>query len=384
MINSNQKIDLLFWTALTVAVLLLILFFGLRPKGIRFENPVRLIPGEGVIVFRKNGIAFVDDVSSARVLHPGGELTIEMAVRAGDVGERGFNCLLMIHDGNDRQQLIVGQWGSAVIVMNGDDYDHTRRLPRLSAKDALSTEKVRLLTITASAKGTRLYVDGVLAGVDKDWQLTVPNQGKPVRLILGNSLKGKNSWIGEFYGLAIYTRALSGGMVKRHRDQWDQGVGFSIDEKEDLLLSYTFKAKIGNWVQDQSGANQPLIIPARPIVLAKTFLSPPWHRFKLNRSFLFDTVLNVVGFIPLGVVLYGWLRQTGLFTIRHNAWATVMLCSVLSFCIEILQAWIPTRSSSLMDWFMNTMGAWLGVWLVARASHSKWALTFIRPEPPSA
>ena len=95
-------------------------------------------------------------------------------------------------------------------------------------------------------------------------------------------------------------------------------------------MRYTFEAQIGDSVPDQSGGNHPIQIPTRPIVLEKTFLLPPWHQFKLNRSFLFDTILNVIGFIPLGAVLYGWLRQTGLFTGRNNAWATLMMCSILS------------------------------------------------------
>ena len=64
--NPNKKIDMLFWTTLTAAVLLAILFFGLRPKGMRFENAVRMIPVKGAIAFEKNGIAFADDVSSVR------------------------------------------------------------------------------------------------------------------------------------------------------------------------------------------------------------------------------------------------------------------------------------------------------------------------------
>ena len=108
MTNPNEKIDILFWAALTAAVLLIILFFGLRPKGLRFENAVSLIPEKGAIAFDKNGIAFVDDASSARQSHLAGELTIEMAVLAGNVSGRGFRSLLMMHDGSDRHQLIGG------------------------------------------------------------------------------------------------------------------------------------------------------------------------------------------------------------------------------------------------------------------------------------
>lgn len=375
MTTPEKKIDLLFWTTLTAAVLLVVLFFGLRPKGMQFENPVSLIPGKGAIVFGKNGIAFADDVSTVRQSDPFGELTIEMAVLAANVHRRGFGSLLMMHDGSDSRQLIVGQWESSIIVMNGNDYDHTRRLPRLTVKDVFSTEKIKILTITASAKGTYFYIDGGLAGANKDWQLTVPDQGNQLRLILGNSVTGKGSWTGEIYGLAVYGTALPAETVNRHYERWGQGAAFTPDGKNDLRLLYTFNGQAGRLVPDKSEGNQPLQIPKRAIVLKKTFLSAPWHQFKFNRSFLVDTILNLIGFIPMGAVLYGWLRQTGLFTGRNSAWATLVICSIFSLCIEILQAWMPTRSSSLMDWSMNTLGAWLGIWLFARAMKAGWVKT---------
>ena len=122
MTSPNEKIDMLFWTTLAAAMLLVILFFGLRPKGMRFENAVRPIPEKGAIAFGKNGIAYVDDVSIARNSNPVNELTIEMPVLAGDVSRRGFGSLLMMHDGSDRRQLIVGQWESAMQYTSSTTY----------------------------------------------------------------------------------------------------------------------------------------------------------------------------------------------------------------------------------------------------------------------
>ena len=371
MTNPNEKMDILFRTALTAAVLLIILFFGLRPKGMRWDNAVHWLPGKGAIAFERNGIAFVDDFHNARKTSTTDALSIELAVRAGSISKRGFGSLLMMHDGSDHRQLIVGQWESSIIVMNGNDYDHTRRLPRLSVKDAFSTEKIKFITITASAKATQLYIDGGLVGAVQGWQLIVPDQARQLRLILGNSANAKNSWIGEIYGLAVYEMALAAETVKRNYDRYVQEGSFTPDGKNDLLLLYSFREQGGNLVPDQSGGNQPLKIPIRPIVLKKTFLSAPWHQFKLSRSFFVDTILNVIGFIPMGAVLFGWMKQTNLFTGRYNVWATLISCSMLSLGIEVLQAWIPTRSSSLLDFAMNTLGAWMGIFLFDRILRAK-------------
>jgi VanZ family protein len=55
---------------------------------------------------------------------------------------------------------------------------------------------------------------------------------------------------------------------------------------------------------------------------------------------------------------------------RHPGLMTVILCMLLSLTIELLQAWIPTRVSSLMDLILNTLGAGIGIGL--------WSLAGVR------
>jgi VanZ family protein len=256
--------------------------------------------------------------------------------------------------------------------MNGNDYDHTRKLPRLSVKDVFSTEKIRLVTISAGRKGTRLYVDGLLIGADQSWQLVVPKQGKKLRLVVGNSVTGRQSWIGEIHGLALYGKSLSPEKVEHHFDGWTHEGRFPIDTMEDPLVLYSFAGRQGNQVQEQSSLNHALQIPLRPIVLEKVFLSPPWHDFKADRSFFVDAALNFIGFIPLGAVLFGWLKTSPSGFGLHVNLTIVAFCFLLSLGMELLQAWMPTRSSSFLDLTLNTLGAWLGMYLFERTMKIKW------------
>jgi glycopeptide antibiotics resistance protein len=74
-------------------------------------------------------------------------------------------------------------------------------------------------------------------------------------------------------------------------------------------------------------------------------------------------LFNIVGFIPLGAVLYGFLQSYSRPFNSHKKFIAVTLCMILSLGIELGQAWIPARTSSLMDLILNTFGAWLGVGL---------------------
>src|SRR5258706_1153689 len=84
------------------------------------------------------------------------------------------------------------------------------------------------------------------------------------------------------------------------------------------------------------------------------FLTAP-----LPRSILaFDVVANVIGYVPLGflavLAAYPWLR-------RRRALASAFALSVsLSFVLESLQGYLPTRSASNLDLLANAAGGSLG------------------------
>ncbi len=62
------------------------------------------------------------------------------------------------------------------------------------------------------------------------------------------------------------------------------------------------------------------------------------------------------GFVPLGVALMLVLGRRGRLTDGRALLATVALCFVFSLAIEVAQAWVPSRSSNLLDLVLNTVG----------------------------
>ncbi len=73
---------------------------------------------------------------------------------------------------------------------------------------------------------------------------------------------------------------------------------------------------------------------------------------------VFDVVANIIGYMPLGflavLAVYPWLR-------RSYALAFGLACSAsLSFVLESLQLYLPTRTSSNLDLLANTVGGAAG------------------------
>jgi VanZ family protein len=88
-----------------------------------------------------------------------------------------------------------------------------------------------------------------------------------------------------------------------------------------------------------------------------SFLTHPWTRYWSG----FDVVSNLLGYAPLGFWLTlgalrsGWHRGA----VRNSA----MVAAALSFVLESLQSYLPTRVPSLLDFALNTLGASAGAML---------------------
>lgn len=332
------------------------------PKDFYFSNDVTWITEQPGIRFGRYGIAYTDLIKEL-MKNDDSEtngFSIEIVLKPVSYHKYGVNFILGLHNGKDSDQLLIWQWHSSIIVMNGDDYDHRRKTKRIAVKLTSVHPKKRFITITTGKDGTNVYLDGIVIRTKKDMILKIPEGGK-TRLILGNSVYGRHSWKGDIYGLAFYRKILSDHDAAIHFDQWFKNQNFMFLQKYNPAVLYLFDEKGGRSVFDHAGGNLDLKIPSMMQILDKRILSLKLDRFNLNSGFIKDLIINFAGFIPLGFIFIATFVKAGGFFERHSALITVILCLTVSLTIEISQAWIPSRSSDCLDSILNILGALLGV-----------------------
>ena len=127
------------------------------------------------------------------------------------------------------------------------------------------------------------------------------------------------------------------------------------------------------------------LVPAAMVVVAYASLYPfagwqwpagaaavelmrlPWPRF--NPAF--DVWANLIGYMPLGalVALRLLLGERG---VAASVALAAILCSGLSYGLEVTQHLIPGRVPSVLDWLLNSGGALLGALLVTLGTARGW------------
>jgi hypothetical protein len=341
---------------LLVAVLSAVFFFGLRPNGYDFSNHATRLPDPGGLRFEKYAIAYTDPFAEG--LHAR-EFSIQIVFRPTNFFQDGFNFIAVLHDGDDRRQLLMAQWRSYIVFMNGDDYDHRRKTKRIYVDAAQLPTGPLSLTVTSGENGTRLYCGGALVQEDRELRLTLPGDPR-TRLLLANSAYGMHPWEGEIYRLAIHGVALEGRAIASDLPRSDQGFPLTQGMKERTLLLYCFDEKTGRRVLDHACGSHHLFIPQRMDPPARRILAPEWGILEHGRGGVQDIVLNLIGFVPLGFFLSAVLNRSGGRFSRRGVLIAVVLGFSVSLFIEIVQAWIPSRSSSMSDLLLNTLGTWLG------------------------
>jgi VanZ family protein len=105
---------------------------------------------------------------------------------------------------------------------------------------------------------------------------------------------------------------------------------------------------------------------------------PFWLLATKVRTTRFDWLLNVAAYVPLGAFIALVPRRA--HPVRRIA-TGALAAFVLSFVLETLQAHLPTRDASLLDWATNTLGAAVGGALAAwfaRSAHLKRSIANAR------
>jgi VanZ family protein len=97
------------------------------------------------------------------------------------------------------------------------------------------------------------------------------------------------------------------------------------------------------------------------------YLFAPWPKY-----FIFsDFILNILGFVPLGLTLTPSLPRS--WSWRGRVVAVTLFGLLLSFSVETLQVFLPARAASNTDISANVLGTLLGALLGARWGQALFA-----------
>lgn len=242
------------------------------------------------------------------------------------------------------------------LILNRENRGDQHRTEVIGIDGVFNQIKPVFITITSGTQETAMYVDGALARAFPGFQLGKDFTGQ---LVIGTSPLTADGWPGQLLGLAIYHQELSREQVLKHYETWTtHGVPERIGN-ERIVALYLLNEHAGSVVHNAFRPGIDLYIPQRFSLLHQVFLKPFWKEYQPGWGYWIDLLLNVVAFIPLGFFFCSY--WSAVRPIIRPALAATVLGLAVSLTIEILQSYLPTRSSGTTDLFTNTLGTFLGV-----------------------
>ncbi len=363
---KTQDLTPLLLLGICLAILLIILVAGLWPFNFLAKNKVTWLPDRDGVHFYGQGIIVSSELlnKKQKPLFPDKSITLEIHLRpllvTGNLPQ-----ILTLYDGGTPDIFFVGQWKSHLIIRSRTNNPTMRKRGKnygeIGLNNALLKDRDCFLTITSGAGGTAIYLNGKFMRSYANHRMLAGITESPVRLILGNSSTGESYWNGNLLGLAVYNRVLSSDQVFKNYETWTGKVPRSISADDGCLGMFPFNERTGTKVHNEINAIDTLTIPKIFTPVQRKILSPLGSEFRWNLSFFQDIATNFFGFIPFGFFFYALSLKISRLRRLPAFLLIAVLGTGLSFTIELIQAYLPTRDSSLTDVFMNSAGTILGI-----------------------
>lgn len=319
------------------------LYVGLKDD-IPDTNQVRLSSNDGALVFGVRALAYsrqnLNEQQIDKLNSQGFEIKLSFSPRSYD--SNSFQFLLLFSNGNPSEQLIVAQFADHIIVMNGDDYNYSKKQPRISVKIKDPFQGYQNISLRVEPSSTTLTLNNQRSIKKKSQIVKLPHTAAGVRLLLSGSELLEHNWRGAIKSLSIA----------------------GIDTPEHELAFIRFAAKPSQLPLVNPTLNW-LLIPEKLTLLKRRILEKASFRINSSKT-LHDILLNFFGFIPFGLLIatlvmripFGF--ESSLYKGILVLFTAFMCAFLLSFIIEYRQAWLVTRHSSLRDLTLNSLGGAAG------------------------
>lgn len=338
--------------AFCVVAVVAVLIATLWPFNPFPRNGVTWLQGISGLKFERAGLAVSN--GPLKPLTQGTEsYTLELLLRPAST--KSAYTILAFYTPTRPAQLLVRQWTDGLLVTHDAavERDRTKTI-KFDVDHVFRPGRLVLVTISSGPNRTAVYLDGQPA--DSFPRFKISQSELSGEIVLGTSPVTYQPWQGELRGLAIYSKELTRADALRHYKEWTDPSG--PPDLDGALARYTFAEVAGREVRNEVASGPNLEIPANFSVPHKGLLRSAAKEFKANWMYAIDVLMNIAGFVPLGLIVCAYLAWT------RSPWKailiTIVACGILSFVIEVLQYYIPRRGSGTTDIITNTLGAALG------------------------
>ena len=322
------------------------------------KNKVQWLHNQNGVHFDGYGQAYSTapwDLNSNSVPANNGSLSVEIWLRSWEKVYPQVSAIFSVENPARQGNFVIAQSGSDIFV-GGQFRDKSDRIGarKLWLAEACRNAEPRFITLISGPEGTTLYLEGTSK---KHYPVTLTRESFSGRLLLGHPAAGHQAWTGDLFGLAIYDHALTIEDVAKHYKAWQDARTADVIMEPGVAAFYPFDERSGTVIHNRAGSAPNLVIPKEFRSLHRTLLSP---ELTFKRSDLTDIMVNIVGFAPFGFFLCAYLRRIKHLGKVRSVLLTIALGGLTSLVIELLQAYLPSRDSSLLDVIDNTLGTLLG------------------------
>ena len=285
------------------------------------------------------------------------EFSLLLNLSSGSSASHGYARILSYSLDDKQVNLMVGQWEDNLIFRLKTGV--TKRIIHFETDHVLKKGEKSWLAIVFDGNGLSLYQEGKIRNRMRTGPLDFSRWNGSFPLVIGSEANGKFRWQGSIYSITLFDQAFSPEEVKIVPTHIKEYLTSNRESKKPLI-HYSFDDSQNEPIIDR-GKGEPahLTIPRYFDPYKRVALEKPSTRLGDYRRNLKDIVMNIVGFVPLGFLLSLYLLPKGLSS-RSSLLLSVVIGFCLSLMVEVLQAFLPTRSSSMTDMIANTLGTAIG------------------------
>ncbi len=298
----------------------------------------------------------------------GSGLALELWIETEDLKQSGPARILSYSLNPGARNFTIGQSSDQLVIrLRTTETNLNGTNPHLIIDGTFDNRSLQHVVMTYDFSEQRVYINGEQKTLSKILKGDFSNWDPTCRLVIGNEVTGHRPWKGKIYYAAIFNSPLTKKEIRRN---YLSGMRSKVNEEKMAndgykikipVARYLFDEKKGETIYDNGSNLNPvnLFIPKYIKRGTKLFLYFQKNYLK-GYKWLPDVIINILIFIPLGILLHGMLRDRWGLTLKISL-AALLAGTIFSLGVESIQHLSLTRNSSLIDVATNTSGTALGI-----------------------